>query len=80
MKVHRTVDFTARIGKGISLVRGSVEGKSLRPLQGSNPWPPVIIPSYTDDRDPGEVDVDYRDVCPWCDDNIFFRIFCFVPK
>jgi hypothetical protein len=80
MKVHSTVDFTARRGQGISLVTGSGEGRSLRPLQGSNPRRTVRIPSFIDDRDPGEVDVDYRDVCPWCGGNILCRIFCFVLK
>jgi len=80
MKVHCTVDFTAGRGQGTSLARDSVEGKSLRPLRGLNRRRPVIIPSFIDDRDPGEVDVDYRGVCQWCDDNILCRIFCFVLK
>ena len=51
-----------------------MEGKSLRSLQGSNPRHPVRIASFTDDRDPGEVDVEYRDACTRCGDNIIIII------
>jgi len=49
--------------------------KTLRPLEGSNPRRPVIIASFIYGKDPGYVDVVYRDVCPWCGDNILYRIF-----
>jgi hypothetical protein len=82
MKVHCTVDFTAWRGQGISLARGNVERIYLLPLRGSKPRRAVRIPSFIADRHPGEVDVDYRDVCPWCGD-ILCRICCFptaIPK